>query len=109
MRGISGPLVAQVEDEITGTGAAVHRIVIGIEGAGNAASSVQRDWELLLRLNSLEPGTAVATPRTSAEISDLDALCAILKTRDALLLPFSRPKIRRIIALLPEEVSLSQG
>lgn len=55
MRGISGPLVAQVEDEITGTGAAVHRIVIGIEGAGNAASSVQRDRELLLRLNSLNP------------------------------------------------------
>ncbi|MDR7225231.1 SNF2-related protein [Aminobacter aminovorans] len=103
-RGISGPLViAQVEDEITGTGATVHRIVIGIEGAGNAASSVQRDWELLLRLNSLEPGVNIATPPTFNELSDLDVLCATLTTHDAILeLPFRRPKLRRIVALLPE-------
>ncbi len=107
-RGISGPLVlAQVEDEITGTGATVHRIVIGIEWLSGAPSSVRRDWELLLRLNSLEPSMDIATPLTPTELSDLDALFMTLRTHDAISeLPFRRPKLRRTIALLPERVSI---
>lgn len=107
-RGISAPMIiAQVEDEITGTGATIHRIVIGIEGTGNATSSVQRDWELLLRLNSLEPSMNIATPPTLTELTDIDALFTTLRTHDAILeLPFRRPKLRRIIALLPEGTSV---
>ncbi|MBA8836653.1 DEAD/DEAH box helicase [Rhizobium leguminosarum] len=106
--GICGPLViAQVEDEITGTGATVHRIVIGIEGTGNARSSVQRDWELLLRLNNLEPGVDIATPPSVAELLDLEGLFTTLKTHDTILeLPFRRPKLRLIVALLPERASV---
>lgn len=103
-RGISASLlVAQVEDEITGTGATVHRIVVGCEGTSNGAAAL-RDWELLLRLNSMEPGENVTLLPTHAEILDLDMLCTKLAT-DVVIsnLPFRRSKLRRIIALLPEE------
>lgn len=105
VRGISTPLlVAQVEDEITGTGATVHRIVVGIEGVGNGTEAL-RDWELLLRLNSIEPSENVTLSPTSAELSDLNMLCTKLATDVVILdLPFRRPKIRRIIALLPEDL-----
>lgn len=104
VRGISTPLlVAQVEDEITGTGATVHRIVVGIEGTDSAAVAL-RDWELLVRLNSMEPVDNVLLSPTPAELSALDGLRA--KFADEVVisdLPFRRPKLRRIIAFLPEE------
>jgi len=103
-RGISAPLlVAQVEDEITGTGATVHRIVVGIEGTENAAVAL-RDWEMLVRLNSMEPGDNVSISPTPAELSALNVLCVKLAA-DVVVsdLPFRRPKLRRIIAFFPEE------
>ena len=105
-RGISAPLlVAQVEDEITGTGATVHRIVVGIEGSGDAAVAL-RDWELLVRLNSMEPGENGSFSPTTAERSTLDVLCKKLAA-DVVVsgLPFRRPKLRRIIALFPEGIT----
>jgi ERCC4-related helicase len=103
-RGISAPLlVAQVEDEITGTGATVHRIVVGIEGTDNTAVAL-RDWELLVRLNSMEPGDNVSISPTPAELLALNVLCTKLAA-DVVIsdLPFRRPKLRRIIAFFPEE------
>lgn len=103
-RGISAPLlVAQVEDEITGTGATVHRIVVGIEEHDNTAVAL-RDWELLVRLNSMEPGDNVILLPTPAELLALDVLCAKLAA-DVVIsdLPFRRPKLRRILAFFPEE------
>ena len=106
-RGISAPLlVAQVEDEITGTGATVHRIVVGIEGTGDAAT-VLRDWELLVRLNEMTPAENATLLATPIERSVLDVLCRKLAA-DVVVsdLPFRRPKLRRIIALFPEELSV---
>lgn len=106
-RGISAPLlVAQVEDEITGTGATVHRIVVGIEGTGDAAT-VLRDWELLVRLNEMTPAENASLLPTPVERSVLDVLCRKLAA-DVVVsdLPFRRPKLRRIIALFPEELSV---
>ncbi len=103
-RGISGPLlVAQVEDEITGTGATVHRIVVGIERTGSAAVAL-RDWELLALLNGMEPEENNTLPPTPAELSALDVLGAKLAA-DVVFsdLPFRRPKLRRMIAFFPEE------
>ncbi len=103
-RGISAPLlVAQVEDEITGTGATVHRIVVGIERTGSAAVAL-RDWELLALLNGMEPEENNTLPPTPAELSALDVLGAKLAA-DVVIsdLPFTRPKLRRMIAFFPEE------
>jgi hypothetical protein len=47
-------LIVAVEDEVTGTGALVHRLILGVtetEGKIN----VLRDWELLQALNTLVP------------------------------------------------------
>ena len=106
-RGISAPLlVAQVEDEITGTGATVHRIVVGIEGTGDVVVAL-RDWELLVRLNNMEPGENVGVSPSPAERSALDALCKKLAADIVVSdLPFRRPKLRRIIALFPEGLSV---
>lgn len=102
-RGISTPiLVAQVEDEITGTGATVHRIVVGIEGDGNAAIAL-RDWELLVRLNSMQPSEHAILSPTPTERSALETMYSRLATDDVISdLPFRRPKLRRVVALFPE-------
>lgn len=106
-RGISAPLlVAQVEDEITGTGATVHRIVVGIHGTGDKAVAL-RDWELLMRLNELEPIENTEDSPSPAECAALDELCEKLAATVLVSdLPFRRPKLRRIIALFPERQSI---
>ena len=106
-RGISAPLlVAQVEDEITGTGATVHRIVVGIHGTGDKAVAL-RDWELLMRLNELEPIENAEHSPSPAECAALDELCEKLAATFLVSnLPFRRPKLRRIIALFPERQSI---
>ena len=56
VKGIDTPvLIALIEDEVTGTGATVHRVILGIEGAQGGHPVVLRDWELLLRLIAFEP------------------------------------------------------
>ena len=102
-RGIQGPLlVAQVEDEITGTGATVHRVVVGIEGLGNAAI-ILRDWELLVRLNDLGPIDDATGAPTTNEIAELEKLMRQLKTEHVISgLSFRRPKLRQILACLPQ-------
>lgn len=106
-RGISAPLlVAQVEDEITGTGATVHRIVVGIDGTGDMAVAL-RDWELLMRLNELEPIENTEDSPSPAECAAVDELCEKLAATVLVSdLPFRRPKLRRIIALFPEPQSI---
>ena len=46
-----------VEDEVTGTGALVHRLVFGV-CENDEKLEVLRDWELLQVLNTLSPGSA---------------------------------------------------
>jgi len=62
--GLTAPLlIVTVEDEVTGTGALVHRLIFGVtEKEGKAA--VLRDWELLQVLNTnLSRSSSGAIPR----------------------------------------------
>lgn len=53
--GIDTPLlVVTVEDEVTGTGALVHRLIFGVTDEEGTAK-VLRDWELLQVLNTYSP------------------------------------------------------
>jgi hypothetical protein len=53
--GLASPLlIVAVEDEVTGTGALVHRLIFGVtEKEGQV--EILRDWELLQVLNALAP------------------------------------------------------
>ena len=66
-----------------------------------------RDWELLVRLNEMTPAENATLLATPIERSVLDVLCRKLAA-DVVVsdLPFRRPKLRRIIALFPEELSV---
>ena len=51
--GLSGPLlIIAVEDEVTGTGSLVHRLIFGV-AEKEAKIEVLRDWELLQATNAL--------------------------------------------------------
>jgi hypothetical protein len=50
-------LIIAVEDEVTGTGALVHRLIFGVMEK-DGKSEVLRDWELLQVLNSCSPGSS---------------------------------------------------
>jgi hypothetical protein len=92
-------LLARVEDEVTGTMATVHRIVLGIE---NENSEILRDGDILLRLNTCTP-----TERFSGLISEqhLDQIRHLMERLDVIEFPasfgFKHPKARPIMALLP--------
>ena len=65
--GLQTPLlVASVEDEVTGTGASVQRIVVGLTRQADQVC-VLRDWELLLRLNSLNVRNSTTVDVTNAQ------------------------------------------
>jgi SNF2 family DNA or RNA helicase len=77
IEGIVAPLlVVTVEDEVTGTGALVHRLIFGVtEKEGKA--EVLRDWELLQLLNTFllknSPGSLSVDPeygRTSERLKN---------------------------------------
>ena len=70
-------LIVSVEDEVTGTGSLVHRLVFGLtEKEGEVA--VLRDWELLLELNKADARVlvdmVVPTTREKAEVDRLKAV-----------------------------------
>ena len=66
--GLSGPLlIITVEDEVTGTGSLVHRLIFGVaEKEGKI--EVLRDWELLQATNALTLKSPLGTvPAIGAE------------------------------------------
>lgn len=92
-------LLARVEDELTGTKATVHRIVLGLQ---HGQSAILRDGELLALLNccsGLGSGPTVLSENDTATVRELSIQ---LEASD---LPssfgFSYPKARPIMALLP--------
>jgi ERCC4-related helicase len=100
--GLSTPLlVVSVEDEVTGTGALVHRLIFGVmEKEGEA--EVLRDWELLQLLNGVvlrSAGTPAETDPSAVEQSSVvarlkQAFDAELGARaPTLLRPVSWPEI----------------
>jgi hypothetical protein len=105
MKGLEKPLlIVSVEDEITGTDATVHRIILGFEAASDCGGlSCMRDWGLLVRLNELQiPSSPVAEP-TTRELTETYRLINELSQATAqLALPFSLPKYTAIFAMLGE-------
>lgn len=92
-------LVASIEDELTGTGATVHRIVIGAKN-GSSGIEILRDWELLSLLNKLE--TAEGAKATEGEQNLVSQVWQALPEKlDKLGFEFARPRAIRSLVLLP--------
>lgn len=98
LKGLERPiLLARVEDELTGTKATVHRIVLGLQ-QGN--STLLRDGELLTLLNCCS--AAESSSLTQEQAATLRNLSQQLEKLE---LPasfgFTYPKARPIMALIP--------
>lgn len=66
--------IVAVEDEVTGTGSLVHRLIFGVTDIDGRPAPM-RDWELLGRLNDVplkdvSEGPAYVTPAECAEAAD---------------------------------------
>ena len=109
VKGLVGPLlIAVAEDEITGTGTTVHRVIFGVEGSQANGLSCLRDWELLLRLNELQMPTSPISDAAPNEIAVTHHLVdKICEAATQLALPFKRPKLTATMAMLP--LSQSSG
>ena len=98
VEGIDGPvLVVSVEDEVTGTGSLVHRLIFGISEAGGR-SELLRDWELLLVLNRLRFKHRRVEPVEDVSVPELTATVERLATAFAATFPAPVPAFRRPIS-----------
>lgn len=104
VRRLAAPLlIAAAEDELTGTGSTVHRIVLALEGSATDPPRALRDWQLLSRLNGVLPAPSEPAALAPAEVAELLKLAASLAPAASHLdLPFRRPKVTPVLALLPE-------
>ena len=77
--GLAAPLlIVTVEDEVTGTGALVHRLIFGVtEKEGKA--EVLRDWELLQLLNSVTLRNAGRPAEAGSAVVEQSAVVARLQ------------------------------
>ena len=98
LEGIGAPvLIVSVEDEVTGTGSLVHRLIFGVtEVEGHPAPL--RDWELLLVLNGLEFKSIGVEPAHNKTAPELTATVDRLTTAFAAALPNHAPAFRRPIS-----------
>ena len=65
VEGLSEPLlIVTVEDEVTGTGALVHRLIFGVMEK-ETKIEILRDWELLQALNALTPKSSLGEETVS--------------------------------------------
>lgn len=92
--GIAAPvLIVSVEDEVTGTGSLVHRLIFGVREISGQAETL-RDWELLRLLNGLRVGTADCETLPA----DVGALVDRLRIALEAVLSNHAPALRRPIA-----------
>lgn len=98
-------LIVAIEDEVTGQGRSVTRLVAGARKEGDGGISVLRDWEVLRELNLLGRSDA---PNTSAidlvglRALEKDFLAAIQAQVPAIAEMLTRPRLRSEALLLPE-------
>jgi hypothetical protein len=104
VQGLTNPLLfALAEDEVTGTDATIHRVIIGIERAPTGDFSALSDWEVLLCLNEVQPSSGAAQSLNVQEASKTDQLIErICDQASVLALPFRRPKLTPVMAMLPD-------
>jgi hypothetical protein len=104
--GLAAPLlVVTVEDEVTGTGALVHRLIFGVTERDGEAE-VLRDWELLQLLNAVALKSAGRPAESDPSVVERSSVIARLKQAfDGDLLAWAptlrRPVSRPEILLLP--------
>lgn len=96
-------MLAQVEDEVTGTGAIIHSIVLGLRLNGSEPELL-RDWRLLLELNQLKPVSEEGIVTGLLEKGAVETAWPILVSRiNDLQLDFKRPKATLKLLLLPAQ------
>jgi len=96
-------LLSAVEDEVTGTGGTVHRVVLAVEGPGAEGRPPLADWQALDRLNACLAGEDQAAPLTHAEHAETQALLDLLREAlPSVTMPFRRPRAVPLLCLLPE-------
>ncbi len=106
--GLAAPLlVVTVEDQITGTGALVHRLIFGVtEKEGEV--EVLRDWELLQLLNGIALRNAGNTAEMDPSVSEQASVVARLKQAFDAELDARAPTLRRPVSW-PEILLLPVG
>jgi hypothetical protein len=99
----SSLLIALAEDEVTGTDATVHRVIVGIERAPGGAFPILRDWEVLHILNELQPLSNFMHEVNLQEASVIRQLIDQVGNKTSVFaLPFRRPKLTPVLVILPE-------
>ena len=110
VEGVCEPiLIVSVEDEVTGTGSLVHRLIFGVMETGGRPVPL-RDWELLLLLNGLTFKNSGVEPAQDMSVPVLTATVEGLATAFAATLPDHVPAFRCPVSwpemlLLPSERS----
>lgn len=94
-------VIAMAEDEITGTGATVHRIILGIELKADGSLASLRDWEALQILNGVRPTNEPSVGLSTKEATALQGITSSLGSMvSGLALPFRRTKVTPLLALV---------
>jgi len=95
VEGIAAPiLIVSVEDEVTGTGSLVHRLIFAVSEAGGRPVLL-RDWELLLVLNGLKSKSVDVEPAQDLTARALTATVERLATAFAAELSDHAPAFRQ--------------
>lgn len=96
-------LLAAVEDEVTGTGGTVHRVVLAVEKHGTDRQPALADWQALNHLNACIAGDDRAAALTFAERTEIQALLELLpEALASVAVPFRRPRMVPLLCLLPD-------
>ncbi|MEG8026392.1 hypothetical protein QP162_22115 [Sphingomonas aurantiaca] len=101
---LEGPLlIVAIEDEVTGTGVQVGRIVLGLYDRIDGPV-VLRDWELLKLLNGVGPSEAMQPVRDVQSRSQIASLMAQVNAVLSVHAPLmTRPKAWPEMLIIPED------
>ena len=108
LEGIPAPiLVVSVEDEVTGTGSLVHRLIFGVTDVDGRPAPM-RDWELLQRLNDVAFKGAAREPEHGMTTAECAAAADRLRNAFESKLPAHAPTLRRPVCW-PEMLFVPAG
>ncbi len=99
-------LIASVEDEVTGEGRSVNRIVIGAHRQDDGNIAVLRDWELLQLLNGVrrcDTDVPMSEHETPSSVERATLLEAIGASADGFTPGMIRPRVQAEMLLIPEQ------
>jgi SNF2 family DNA or RNA helicase len=96
-------LVAAIDDEVTGQGKSVTRLVAGARKEEDGSISVLRDWELLRELNNLGRSDTKDMPADNSMLELVEELLdAIKKQIPDIAEMLTKPRLRGEVLLLPD-------